>query len=182
MQFLQEKRDAADHQGWARRKLLVKLIAGGKGMTFLNGGDPAAADAIAQLTDLRAVNLQLQATIDRLRGDLEAAGAATAAAVQRAGQGFAEEIGELKATVAALRETMEVQAMAAAGAQQTARAAAEIELGQLRAAVNALRTELEHERQRGEAARSAAAAAAQQECAALHAQIQALRSRLEAFA
>jgi murein L,D-transpeptidase YcbB/YkuD len=154
----------------------------GKGIYVSDRDDPAAADIIAQLTDQRAVNLQLQATIDRLRGELENAGALTAAAVQRAQQGFSDEITQLKATAAALREAMEAQGSAAAASEQAVRATAETELGQLRAAVNALRTELEHERQRGEAAAVAAAAAAQQERATLHDQIQALRSKLETVA
>ena len=78
---------------------MAKVAAGGKVMSLTNDGGSAPADAVAQLTDLRAVNLQLQATIDRLRGELEATAAATAAAA--------------RATVAAA-------AAAAAGQQQAA--------------------------------------------------------------
>ncbi|MFZ4109210.1 MAG: hypothetical protein ACOYKQ_01925 [Polymorphobacter sp.] len=178
----ERKQHHAALQGKAKRWPVDGVAVGGEDMSLTNVGEPASADAVAQLTDLRAANLQLQATIDCLRAELETTAAATAAAVQRAQQAFSDEISQLKETAAALREAMEAQAAAAAASEQAVRATAETDLGQLRAAVSVLRTELENERQRGEAATAASVAAMQQERTTLHDQIQTLRQKLETIA
>ena len=66
--------------------------------------DIATADRMVQLTDLRAVNQQLQSTIDALRGQMEQARHDADDRVARAQAAMADEITQLKAAVQAMRD------------------------------------------------------------------------------
>ena len=114
---------------------------------------PAAAkDRADQLTDLRAVNQQLQATIDELRSRLEAGIHEAAAEVSRARAAMADEISQLKAAVQSMRDRIEAQMAEGATAIQTARAANSSEMRQFAATINQLRSELEAQKASGEQA------------------------------
>ena len=76
----------------------------------MTADDTATADRMAQLTDLRAVNQQLQATIDALRGQMELARHDADDRVARAQAAMADEIGQLKAAVQAMRDRTDAQA------------------------------------------------------------------------
>jgi Ribonuclease G/E len=139
----------------------------------------AEKSPMQQLSELRAVNLQLQTTIDQLRGELEIADGRTAGAVQKARAEAATEANQLKSTIQTLRDQMEQQAIAADSATQSVRAAGQAEANQLRATIGQIRAELEHAQiQAGEAIVKEQSLFAR-ERATLQQQIQALREQLD---
>ena len=159
------------------------LIAPGKrgttGRMARRATAAAANDANGHLSDLRAVNLQLQATIDTLRGQLEQGKSEADAAVQRAQAVLADEISQLKATVQSMRDRLEAQMADGETAIQSVRAADDAEMKQLKATINTLRTELEAERIATEHRIEKLEADFARERETLQQQVQALRLELE---
>lgn len=140
---------------------------------------PAEPSSATQLSELRAVNLQLQATIDQLRAELEVGAAHTGAAVQQVKVENADEVRLLISTVQKIRDQMEQQAIAAEAANQALRAAGQVEATQLRATIDVLRTELERARADGAQSVGDAHSLFARERATLQQQIQAMRDQLD---
>ena len=68
------------------------------------------ADLMAEMSDLRAANLQLQSTINGLRAELEKGAASIDAAVQAARAELTEEMLQLRLTVGMMRDQLEAEA------------------------------------------------------------------------
>ncbi len=131
------------------------------------------------LSDLRAVNLQLQATIDALRQQLERDKEQADGAVQHARAMLADDITQLESTVKSMREQLEAQLTRSESALHSVRLAADAEAKQLKATINTLRSELESERAAGQQRAESLEAGFARDRENLQRQIQALRLELE---
>ena len=137
------------------------------------------SDKMVELSDLRAANLHLQATINGLREGLEAEAAKTVTAVQAGKAEMADEIAQLRLTIGSLRTRLETEASGHAASLQALRAALQGETVQLKATINTLRAELEAARHASTEALASQQAASAREQDALKNQIKALRTLLE---
>lgn len=139
----------------------------------------AAKERTDQLTDMRAVNQQLQATIDELRIRLEAGRHEAAAEVSRARAAMADEILQLKAAVQSMRDRLDAQMAEGDTAIQTVRASNSGEMKQFVTTINQLRSELEAQKASGEQALGDMAGDFARERGTLQNQVQAIRLELE---
>jgi hypothetical protein len=137
--------------------------------------DPAAS----ALSELRAANLHLQATIDELRQALEAAAADAGRRVTRIQSEEAARVADLAATIIRMRDELETQRQAHDRALQADRAAAQAEIAQLRGSLDSLRVTMDGVCAAADQARATVEASHARERQALQQQIQALRDKLE---
>lgn len=103
---------------------------------------PSAEAVNAELSSLRAIHLQLQDTVARLRTELENAAAVGRANVQATETQFANQLAELRKTIDSLRRNLEDTAAQGRAETQAEKARGASEAKQLRDTIDSMRIEM----------------------------------------
>lgn len=131
------------------------------------------------LSDMRAANLHLQATIDDLRQSLEAAASDADRRVTRAQAEDAGRIADLTTTIQHMRDQMEAQQQAHERELQAERAGAQAAFAQLKGSIDAMRLTLEEAQVASDQIIMALETDHARERQALQQQIHVLRDKME---